>query len=43
MMMQPEMGGQPPAVGQSPVMGAPMKEPEVGNDGMGAGKDIGQI
>jgi hypothetical protein len=43
MMMQPEMGGQPPAAGQSPAMGAPMQEPEVGNGGMGAGKDIGQI
>jgi hypothetical protein len=43
MMMQPEMGGQPPAAGQPPAMGAPMQEPEVGNGGMGAGKDIGQI
>jgi hypothetical protein len=43
MMMPPDMGGQPPATGQPPAMGAPMQEPEVGNGGMGAGKDIGQI
>jgi hypothetical protein len=42
-MMMPPTAGQPPAEGQPPAMGAPMQEPEVGNGGMGAGKDIGQI
>ena len=43
MMMQPDMGGQSPATGQPPTLGAPMQEPEVGNDGMGTGKDVGKI
>ena len=43
MMMPPDMGAQPPAAGQPPAMGAPMQEPEVGNGGMGVGKDVGQI
>ena len=43
MMMPPDMGAQPPATGQPPAMGAPMQEPEVGNGGMGVGKDVGQI
>ena len=43
MMMPPDMGGQPPATGHPPTMGAPVQEPEVGNDGMGTGKDVGKI
>ena len=42
-MMMPPTAGQPPVEGQPPAMGAPMQEPEVGNGGMGTGKDVGQI